>query len=449
MKDKQKTAELIRIAGPAVLESVVTVVITTIDTKMISGLGKPAISAVALTTQPKLIIFAIFFALGTTASILVAQAYGRNDREEANLYLHTILKLTIILSVILGALMYVLAEPVMLLCNRQEESLEMSVVFFRIIMLFLIFQVVSIVINAALRGIGKTKITLISSIVMGVTDIIFNYFLIEGRCGFPRLEVAGDAIATVLGSAAACIIGLAALSRKSLFLSMKGFIHGSILKNRERLNTIISKAGNVVVENILMKLGFLFSSIILSGLGADETAVYSVAMLLMNYSFAMGDGIHSAMVALTGKNTGAGDHAGMKKYVSIAVRIGAVCSFILSLVYILGAGWFYGLYFSDAPAIHDGIMMTYIVALITFLQIVRMVFVGAMRGMGDVKDPRNISTICVFLLNPSMSYLFSQVIMFGIWGIWIASVITQAAWFVMAAILYKKQLHTVPASKNI
>lgn len=68
---------------------------------------------------------------------------------------------------------------------------------------------------------------------MGVTDIIFNYFLIEGRCGFPRLEVAGDAIATVLGSAAACIIGLAALSRKSLFLSMKGFIHGSILKNRE------------------------------------------------------------------------------------------------------------------------------------------------------------------------------------------------------------------------
>ena len=75
MKDKQKTAELIRIAGPAVLESVVTVVITTIDTKMISGLGKPAISAVALTTQPKLIIFAIFFALGTTASILVAQAY--------------------------------------------------------------------------------------------------------------------------------------------------------------------------------------------------------------------------------------------------------------------------------------------------------------------------------------------------------------------------------------
>lgn len=75
MKDKQKTAELIRIAGPAVLESVVTVVIITIDTKMISGLGKPAISAVALTTQPKLIIFAIFFALGTTASILVAQAY--------------------------------------------------------------------------------------------------------------------------------------------------------------------------------------------------------------------------------------------------------------------------------------------------------------------------------------------------------------------------------------
>lgn len=53
---------------------------------MIACLGKPAISAVSFTTQPKLIFFSVFFALGTTVSILVAQAYGKRDEREANYY---------------------------------------------------------------------------------------------------------------------------------------------------------------------------------------------------------------------------------------------------------------------------------------------------------------------------------------------------------------------------
>ena len=73
---------------------------------------------------------------------------------------------------------------------------------------FMIFQVLSTVLNAALRGIGKTKVTLVSNVAMGITDILFNYLLIEGRLGFPRLEIRGDAVATVLGSIAACVLSL-------------------------------------------------------------------------------------------------------------------------------------------------------------------------------------------------------------------------------------------------
>ena len=72
--------EIIRIAVPAVLESLISVVITTIDTRMISPLGSAAVSAVSMTTQPKLIFLLIFFALGTTASVFVSQALGKKDR---------------------------------------------------------------------------------------------------------------------------------------------------------------------------------------------------------------------------------------------------------------------------------------------------------------------------------------------------------------------------------
>ena len=130
---KEKTKEFLGIAIPAILESLVTVIIATIDTKMISVLGKPAISAVSFTTQPKLIFFSIFFALGTTVTIFVAQANGKKDPKEGNYFFHTILKITLFLSVILGILLWFLAEPIMRLCNRQPDTLPMSVSFFRIV----------------------------------------------------------------------------------------------------------------------------------------------------------------------------------------------------------------------------------------------------------------------------------------------------------------------------
>lgn len=111
-----KLKQIIVIGVPAVIESIISVIISTIDTKMISGLGKGAVSAVSFTSQPKLIILSIFFALGTTVSVFVAQALGRHDREEANAYFQTILRITVILSLVVGILAGLLARPIMSIC---------------------------------------------------------------------------------------------------------------------------------------------------------------------------------------------------------------------------------------------------------------------------------------------------------------------------------------------
>ena len=144
--------DVLKIGIPAMMDSLVAVVVTTIDTRMISVLGPAAVYAVSFTTQPKLILFAVFFALGATTSIFVAQAYGRNDAEEANAAFHMILRISVVLAVILGILSGSLARPIMHLCNHQADTVEMSVIFFRIIMVCMVFQHLSVIINSALRG---------------------------------------------------------------------------------------------------------------------------------------------------------------------------------------------------------------------------------------------------------------------------------------------------------
>ena len=437
---KDKTKEFLKIAIPAILESLVSVIITTIDTKMISVLGKPAISAVSFTSQPKLIFFSIFFALGTTVTIFVAQANGKKDAKEGNYFFNTILKITLFLSVVLGILLWLLAKPIMMLCNRQADTLGMSVSFFRIVSGFLIFQAVSTVLNAALRGIGKTKVTLVSNIAMGLVDILFNYLLIEGHLGFPRLEVRGDAIATVFGTVAACLVSVIAILKQSDFLSFRGFFRNRILSNHEGLKAIGSKAGNIIFENFFTRIGFLISSIIVSMLSSDETAVYSVAMILLNYSFAFGDGIQSAVVALTGRSYGAKDLTSFKQFTKIANMIAIVCSVMLSVVYISTAYPYYGAFFSDQASIMDGARSSVIASALTIVQIVRIVQIGVMRGMGEVKDPRRLATICVLILNPLCSYLLTFPAGFGVWGIWQGSVISQGCWLALSLILCRKHM---------
>lgn len=435
-----RVKEFLNIAVPAVIESLVTVIIATIDTKMIACLGKPAISAVSLTTQPRLIFFSVLFALGTAVSIFVAQAYGKKDEEEGNYYFHTLLKIAVIVSLIFGIVTAVLAYPIMRICNHQADTLDLSVSFFRIVMGFMLFQAFSTVLNAALRGIGKTKITLVSNIAMGLTDILFNYLLIEGRLGFPRLEVRGDAIATVLGSVSACMISMTAICLHSDFIHLRGFFKNRILSCPDRLKIISEKVGNIIFENLFMRIGFLISSVIVSMLSSDETAVYAVTMILLNYSYAFGDGIQSAVVALTGRACGAGEGETVRRYFTIAAVFGILCSVILGAIYISTARAWYGSFFTDPAAISEGSRASVYAAVLTLLQILRLIEVGIMRGLGEVKDPKRIAVVCVTIVNPLLTYLLTDAAGLGIWGVWRASLLSQGLWFLLASALCHKHM---------
>ena len=428
----EKLKQIASIGIPAVIESIISVLIGSIDTKMISGLGKGAVSAVSFTSQPKLIILSIFFAMGTAVSVFVAQALGRKDGEEANAYFQTILRITVILSLVLGILCGLLAVPIMSVCNRQPDTVGMSISFFRIIMFFLVFNTVSIVLNAALRGIGKTRLTLISSVSMGVVDIFVNYLLIEGHWGFPKLGVVGDALGTVCGMATACAISILLISRRSEFLSLKGIFTRK--NDPEIMKNVHVKVGNTVIENLFTRIGFLLSSIIISSLSSDVTAVYSVTMILLNYSFSFGDGLQAAVVTLTGQSMGAKQYREIKDYVRLSRILGVVVSVVLSAVYIIFARRFFSQFFQDEEAIAQGISYTYVAAGLTLLQIIRIINVAAMRGMGEVKAPRIMATVCVLVISPAVAFTMTSVLHYGVWGIWAASVTSQICWFIMSCV---------------
>ena len=225
---------------------------------MVSSMGASAVAAVGLTTQPKFMGLALFFAMNVSVSALVARRRGEKNQRSANQILLVAILFVIVATVVISSACVMWANEILNFCGSAPETHEPAVIYYRIIMGCMIFNVLSMVINAAQRGSGNTMIAMRTNIVSNVVNIIANYLLIQGHLGFPALGIAGAAIATVFGTVIACIMSFASLFRRDGFVSIYYIMEQQIRPALEPVISIIKLGFSVFIEQILMRVGFIF-----------------------------------------------------------------------------------------------------------------------------------------------------------------------------------------------
>ncbi|MFQ9031729.1 MAG: MATE family efflux transporter [Waltera sp.] len=145
------TKEAIRLAWPAVCESFFIALAGMVDTFMVSTLGANAVAAVGLTTQPKFLGLALFIAANVAISALVARRFGEKRQQAANEILVMTICFCIVSAVIISALTVGFADQIIEFCGSSEDTHAMAARYYRIIMGGMIFNVLSMGINAARR----------------------------------------------------------------------------------------------------------------------------------------------------------------------------------------------------------------------------------------------------------------------------------------------------------
>ena len=198
------------------------------------------------------------------------------------------------------------ANEIINFCGSAPETHEPAVIYYRIIMGCMIFNVLSMVINAAQRGSGNTMIAMRTNIVSNVVNIIANYLLIQGHLGFPALGIAGAAIATVFGTVIACIMSFASLFRRDGFVSIYYIMEQQIRPALEPVISIIKLGFSVFIEQILMRVGFMSTAMMAAKMGTNALAAHQVGMNILGLTFSFGDGMQVAAVALIGRSLGEG-----------------------------------------------------------------------------------------------------------------------------------------------
>ncbi len=429
----QAYRDVTRIAIPAVAEMVLMALIGAIDTAMVGVLGAEAISAVGLPGQPRMIMLAVFFALNIGVTAVVARRKGEGRQEEANQTLRNALVVIVMLSLAIMAISLIKARDLILLASGEVDPGDIAnakvvndaVVYFKWMAYALPINAITMCINAAQRGIGKTKATFVVNVTSNLVNVVFNYLLISGNLGFPRLGVEGAAIATVIGFCVGLVMAVLSITLPKY----KGFLFLRLRDNwrldKTTLRDISRVGGSAMLEQICLRIGFLIYVRMIYEALHDPVAFAShqIGMQFLNISFTFGDGIGIAGTSLVGQMLGRQRPDLAMVYGKVSQRMALTVSAGLLLIFIPFRHLLIRPFASDLMVLHMASQVMILVGIFQPFQTSSVVISGCLRGAGDTRYVAVVMMLCVTLLRPVLAWTALFPLQLGLLGAWSASLV--------------------------
>ena len=426
------------IAWPAAIEALLVGIVDLVDMGMVSSLGLAAVSAIGITSQPKRILLMFTLALNVGATALVSRRIGEKDQKGANHCLHQFLWVSVLLAFGLYTAGIILARPLMLLAGANEETLSDAVAYFRILCLGQIPQAAGLTINACLRAEGKTRVTLLTNTTANVVNLLFNYLLIFGKWGFPRMEVTGAAIATSLGSGAAFLISL-----WSVRTGNRGILHLDLPQEKLRFDVPLLRGAWSVTfsafhEQFFQRLGLFVFTRVAASLGTVEFAMYQFIMNLANLQGYTYEGFAAAATALTGQSLGMKEPERAERAGRYAVWMGYGSALIMMAVMVLFRHPILGLFSQEDYVIQQGGFLLLFVAASCIPCAGSSVYAGILRGAGDTKAVARMTLWIVAVLRPFLAWLMCYPMRFYQTGVWTAFMLAQILRWILLYLQWRK-----------
>ncbi len=317
MKDEFKD-KILKIALPITAQQFMLALVSACDAFMLGGLNQNSLSAVSLASQITFVFNLILTALTIGENMFVAQYYGKKDFGGVRSSAGLVLKYVLLVS---GAFLIATRfapEILMRLFTNDATLIVYGIKYLKVIGLSYVFSGVLQVLQGILKNCGYVgKCTMISIIVVG-SNIALNAIFIYGYFGFPKMEMAGAALATVIANGIGLVITIYILHRKkSLWIG--------IVDIKSRQINITSKFWKhvypVLFNEIVWGGGFTMYSVILGHLGSDAVAANSIANITKNLLICVCTGFGYGGSIIIGNLLGAGNLSEARKSGNILCKI--------------------------------------------------------------------------------------------------------------------------------
>ena len=271
--------KILKLALPITAQQFMLALVSACDAFMLGGLNQNSLSAVSLASQITFVFNLILTALTIGENMFVAQYYGKKDFEGVRSSAGLVLKYILLVSVFFLMITLFVPQILMRLFTNDSTLIEYGIKYLKIIGLSYVFSGILQVLQGVLKNCGYVGKCTIISIIVVCSNIVMNAIFIYGYFGFPRMEIAGAALATVVANGVGMLITIYILhSKKELWIEIKDIRN----KQVSLINKFWKHVYPVLFNELVWGGGFTMYSVILGHMGSDAVAENSVTNITKN-----------------------------------------------------------------------------------------------------------------------------------------------------------------------
>ncbi|EHO83422.1 MULTISPECIES: MATE family efflux transporter [Fusobacterium] len=387
-KEKVDLSEFYRsfltIGIPLMIQQLISSSLNFIDNLMIGRLGTEFIAAVGFANSVYRILDLFLFGLCSGMGVFIAQYFGKKNFEMIRRILGKLVLAGITLSLIFSIITFIGAEKIIGIFTKEPQVLAIGVSYIRRALFSYTFYAISFSVGFCLRAMGLTRIPMISASIGVTANTFFNYCLIYGNFGFPRLEERGAAIATVMARMLELSTILFIVYKKDF--NLKGNLQSYLNLPKALMKEIIKISTPVFLTEMLWILGVVSLSVAYSKLGTTQAACVQIADIITAISSVLFMGISNSASVIIGHTIGKGDKNKVIAYSRKILQI-AFGMAIVSLMLVQGLTNTIVSLYHLPPETHIMAVRTMrTVGMFVFLKMINWtLLIGLFRAGGDTK----------------------------------------------------------------
>ena len=313
--------QMFKLAIPIIIQNLLSAAVNSSDVIMLNYVGQSAISAVSLAANYSNILFMVYYGLGTGASLLCAQYFGKKNMQAIHAVEGIALRFSLAISALVALAAFTMPQRMLLLFTSDQELIAIGSSYIRIMGITYLCWGVTEIYLAILRSIGRVTISMTLNMLAFGLNILLNAGFIFGLFGAPKLGVTGVAIATAssrLIQLIACVI-VSLLSKDVKLNPAYMFIRSKTL-----LNDFVHLSLPALGNDLSWSVAFSMYSVILGHLGTEAVAANSLVTVVRNVGSVFCFAIASAGTILLGRVMGQGELEKSKSYASRMLKMTVV-----------------------------------------------------------------------------------------------------------------------------
>ena len=301
---------LFNMALPITVSMMFQALYNIVDSYFVSQLSQDAMNAVSLAFPLQTILIGFSVGTGVGISALISRSLGEGNQERARQVAGTGMFLELSMALLFSVIGLIFARRFMEIQTENEVIRRYGGSYVTIVMGICFFLFSQVTMERLLQSTGRTDKSMICQLVGTVVNVVLDPLLIFGYAGFPRLEVTGAAVATIIGQACATATGI--LLNLKFNTELKAAFR--MIRFRASIALSIYKIAlpTIIMQSIGSVVNFLMNQILISFTEA-ATAVYGVYFKLQSFIFMPIFGMNNAMVPILSYNYGAGNRERVHK----------------------------------------------------------------------------------------------------------------------------------------